>query len=232
MRARYDGPAEHVLVAVDPGVHHCGVAVGLVTRDGMILLHADRVDRGEYGSTAGALDAYVDEHTEGFASLDVAWVHERPVRYRGKRAAGTDIDDLIAVLDEMPEPARQWSPHEWKGNVPKDVHHERLRGALSENEARHVVGDHNAWDAVGLWLYAVGRVKRGGGKDSTTWQPAEAWMENAVRRSVARASDAEFPVDEAEARAFVDRLRDCAPVDDPSDPWWGVYLEARQLFGF
>lgn len=55
-------------------------------------------------------------------------------------------------------------PQTWKGQLEKDVHHSRIRVTLNEDE-RRIVEDirpkslaHNALDAVGLCLYATGRL--------------------------------------------------------------------------
>ena len=61
-------------------------------------------------------------------------------------------------------------PHEWKGTIPKDIHHKRIVGYLTDAE-RQVIKTygagvaagkvHNMLDAVGLgkWAFKVGRFK-------------------------------------------------------------------------
>jgi hypothetical protein len=61
-------------------------------------------------------------------------------------------------------------PWQWKGQTPKEIHHERIRAKLDASETAIVTGGtarfgarlpkskaHNVLDAVGLGLFAVGR---------------------------------------------------------------------------
>jgi hypothetical protein len=61
-------------------------------------------------------------------------------------------------------------PAQWKGQVPKAVHHKRVRATLMTDE--QVVSDvyldtikpalrHNVWDAIGLGLVVLGRMTPG-----------------------------------------------------------------------
>jgi hypothetical protein len=46
------------------------------------------------------------------------------------------------------------TPREWKGGIPKEIHHQRLAAMFPEAEAKmaHVAKSyqHNVWDAIGL----------------------------------------------------------------------------------
>jgi hypothetical protein len=58
-------------------------------------------------------------------------------------------------------------PHVWKGNVPKEIHHMRVRKALNERELailielekRYGKKAHNVRDAIGLGLFQTGRLR-------------------------------------------------------------------------
>ncbi len=53
------------------------------------------------------------------------------------------------------------TPGDWKGQVPKAIHHERIRRVLSTKELGLVSRvDHNVMDAVGLGLWALGRLPK------------------------------------------------------------------------
>lgn len=100
-------------------------------------------------------------------------VYERMQVYAGQRQKG-DQNDLIelaeigggmaALLASTSTPLR---PREWKGQVPKDVLEGRVRKRLSEQElaltearleAYPASLRHNGWDAVGIGLWACGRL--------------------------------------------------------------------------
>lgn len=57
----------------------------------------------------------------------------------------------------------EYQPVRWKGNVPKPIMIRRIRAALSADELTriHRIGskDHNTFDAIGIGLYALGRLK-------------------------------------------------------------------------
>lgn len=99
-------------------------------------------------------------------------VIEKPRIYPGGRTKNPN--DLIEVAVSAGEWAGRLSgvsitfvtPSEWKGQVPKPIHHRRIRAQLTEAEGEVLnagIGDyppskaHNIVDAVGLGLWTVGR---------------------------------------------------------------------------
>jgi len=104
-------------------------------------------------------------------------VIERPWIYpRGKRDHKTGLDRQINVNDilglalivgEIAGSVREthgaevvyYKPSDWKGQLPKDVHHQRVKIALSAAEGERVVlprakkAQADLWDAVGLGQY-------------------------------------------------------------------------------
>lgn len=51
------------------------------------------------------------------------------------------------------------TPNQWKGSVPKAIHHKRIRAALSTDELLLLVGaSSDVIDAVGLGLWDLGRL--------------------------------------------------------------------------
>jgi hypothetical protein len=158
------------LVALDLGVHAVGLAI---FRDG-VLVHADTVT-----ATRPRPPARAQREAE---AIQLAWIvaatvgpgkqHalalEIPVeRTGGKRRARTaDLISLgivggacLAAL--RPLRVVPVSPAGWKGTVPKETHQPLIWAALTPAEAATVRGDHNAVDAVGVGLWALGRLKGG-----------------------------------------------------------------------
>lgn len=101
-------------------------------------------------------------------------VCELPQVYRAAQSKG-DPNDLIKVAAQVGRweeraksrgiPWVTYLPNEWKGQVPKDVHHRRAMRLLSEEENRRIpemaeTYRHNMMDAVALGLFRLGRLRR------------------------------------------------------------------------
>ena len=103
-------------------------------------------------------------------------VIERPFVYPKSPVDPNDIIALALKAGEWAGHYRSWSeivyvfPWQWKGSVPKPIHHQRIRAKLSEQELKvlrlakrdtlHAVQKskvHNVVDAIGLGLFGVGR---------------------------------------------------------------------------
>lgn len=127
------------LVTVDPGVHGSGVC----------YWYRGVLGCAEYRTSP--LD--VDD------AAGVVVVCELMVVYPGGRHAADLVDVSFAAgvicanyPDTIKVPAR-----EWKGQVPKKIHHERLSATASEYELAIIKGvpirdslRHNVWDAYGI----------------------------------------------------------------------------------
>lgn len=104
-----------------------------------------------------------------------AWI-EAPVIYPRSKARPADIMNLCRQAGEwfgtyrtLGVEAHYVEPAEWKGQVPKDIHHARVWAVLSDDE-RSVVTTagngvapskrHNILDAVGLGLWVAKRLAR------------------------------------------------------------------------
>lgn len=143
------------LVAVDPGVHACALA--WFDRSGE--LYSVRMATRPIPPTG-----------------DLRCVCEIPQIY-DPRAAKTvkrpsDLIDVTVAAGRMTGAVRTEYvlPAQWKGQVPKAVHHKRVRATLMTDE--QVVSDayldtikpalrHNIWDAIGLGLVVLGRMTPG-----------------------------------------------------------------------
>jgi len=149
------------LFSFDPGVTKVGIACW---RDG-VLVAAETLTSPSMDATPGLVAAWV----QGFGHPEArAIVTERMHKRPGQTLFNEDLDRVEAVRLQIPRllGRRNWTktynPTQWKGNLPKAVHHRRLLKALTEAEAPLWPAGHDARDAVGIGLFHLGRVKRGG----------------------------------------------------------------------
>lgn len=137
-----------ILTAIDPGKHASAVAE----------FHDGTLRRVFYGR----MITY-------FWAPEVAVVVELPQVYTRGSSKGdpNDLVDLAFSAGRLVGNAtnlRTVRPREWKGQLPKNVHHARVRKALSAAELAvldacnvPVSKRHNVLDAVGLGLWALRR---------------------------------------------------------------------------
>lgn len=158
-----------MLVAIDPGFGGTGIAA--FDDAGQLLAVKLLVPPGtDHDFAARLRDAAAAVPNVKGADVIV----EFPQTYDGRSAKG-DTDDLLklAALIGAYVTAAGLStsrisfvlPPEWKGNVPKDIHHKRIRGDLTQKELAVLdrYGQtipaslmHNVMDAVGLgkWRFS------------------------------------------------------------------------------
>lgn len=132
--------------------------------------------RSERGVLVGVAYATSPSEIE-VSDLPALWVFETPQRYAGRGETHSNLDGLdrtlrsVAALAEYRGEQIVWlTPHQWKGNVPKLVHHHRLVARLSAEERALLPAlpkqgleyKHDLWDAAGMNLFATQRVGRGG----------------------------------------------------------------------
>lgn len=158
MTMQYKPPADtHFLMAIDPATSGgCGWAMFLVNDGAWELLSASTVH-----GTVERVSLTLAEVLTNFSGVyDIYVVGERPQRYATKRASHKNLNALDEVLTRM-QCNKTWTPRQWKGNVPKSVHHERIQNAVVlPSWTRRL--DHNAMDAIALGLFALGITNRGG----------------------------------------------------------------------
>lgn len=152
-----------MIVAIDPG-NDTGAA--LFSRGGVELKHVEVIPR-----TILALSPWILRYAISTV------VVELPQIYRASRSKG-DPNLLVPLILQA-----GWiealayvrgiqcvmvKPREWKGQVPKGIHHARIRASLSarELEVANVCLEkitpskrHNAWDAIGLGQWFVRKAK-------------------------------------------------------------------------
>lgn len=163
------------LVAIDPSIRSAGVAVfsdGLLVAATAIKMPRDAVGKG-LGTRVDAMARAIAE----WLDLDAAGctvVYEWPQVYRAAKSPG-DPNDLIA-LSAVGAAAcaflgaaeiRTPTPAEWAGQLPKvkatasalgSPRALRIRSRLSSAEAQHLTTSHDLIDAVGIGLWALGRL--------------------------------------------------------------------------
>jgi hypothetical protein len=149
-------------VAIDLGKWKIGLAIFHVEGGyGTLKRAATVTDHGGPECVAGTV---ADE-----APSNAVWVVEWPQKYKDKRKYHENIDELLEVGKALAKRI-QWNekypPRAWKANVPKPAHHSRVARELTAEELGLMPSrkEHDAWDAVGIGLFAVGRLGRGGKK--------------------------------------------------------------------
>jgi hypothetical protein len=166
----------HILCAIDPGKRLCGLSVWRVAlQRNELHFYAEMIWAGTVKSPSGnpgdmAHHVLVEHsyHIRGQRMAPHFVVLEVPQKYSTQRAMHGGVESLDDVIYEIRARARtrvlaSYKPRVWKGNVPKAIHHVRLANALTNTERNLAANlDHNAWDAIGIGLYATGRTRRGG----------------------------------------------------------------------
>lgn len=150
-----------MLIAIDLGklksgvaaFNHAGVLVGAAT----VTISKD--------GTAETMANAIMEWSRRFCGT--TFYVEKPQKYRGARVKHDDLEALLDVLHLLCEKVGPGLttvlPHAWKASVPKPIHHARVLRVLGIREQIHWHGiGHDGRDAVGLGLFYLGRVARGG----------------------------------------------------------------------
>ena len=160
------------IVAVDPGTRLCGTCVFLDGKPVQAGIVRSKLETVEARAIEMATKIHVAAHT------DIIIV-ERPVIYPGSRERDNDIVELAlsagllaGYLISFCSLSRGGhatnvltpTPREWKGTMPKHIHHDRLRAQcpeaipIVERDTPKSMQNH-VWDAVGLALWQLERTK-------------------------------------------------------------------------
>lgn len=163
----------HLICAIDPGVRGVGAALFDVARKE--LIRAAYVQGNQDRNSPIVLAQFVAlklvqwiGFTEGLRRSTCSAAIEVPRIYPAGQHKG-DQNDLINVAlvsgacASLFNDVFQYYPREWKGTMDPDKMTERIKGRLSVAESVAVsrIGalDHNTFDAVGIGLFAVGRLQ-------------------------------------------------------------------------
>lgn len=167
-RGAMDSPR---LLALDPGVRGCGVAVF----QGNLLLRATYVPSPALKGMSAAEVATMAQEAVKWAFPFDEVVVEVPRVYPAARQKG-DQNDLIAVAGVAfgvaaratamvpPSCVHSYSPREWKGTLDADDMIERIKARLSPAEIARIITVrnslmHNVFDAIGIGLKKLGRLE-------------------------------------------------------------------------
>jgi hypothetical protein len=152
------------LISIDPGVWACAWAV---FQEGVLKNAGNE-------RFPSSLPKTIQNAASWFGGI-FAWetyeklVIEYPQVYQGRFQKGdpNDLIDLSIIVGgivgsfEGAQGVDLVKPAQWKGQVPKRVTKTRARAALSDEEYidKLKTADHNIWDAVGIGLWYLRRVK-------------------------------------------------------------------------
>ena len=170
---KYRQPSgRHALVAFDPGRSKAGMAVAV---DGKIVacftlrkkpwqaaITSDYVRK-----VALANVRLFIESSNGHGSYVL--VSELPSAWDNRRDAADNCRELEALVKGLGA-AETYLPVQWKGAAPKRIVRVRMMEALGKDELAVMPpeSEHDAWDAAGIALFALGRVGRGCTKTQET----------------------------------------------------------------
>ncbi|RYZ37864.1 MAG: hypothetical protein EOO71_26325 [Myxococcaceae bacterium] len=165
------------LVAIDPGLRHCGVALFDVASASLLCVGLPKNPEPAHGalslaswaSMAGAVHEWLRPRV---GEEPFQLVIELPRVYAAAHQRG-DQNDLIqlagvvGMLGGALAPVadrRSVYPRDWKGTLDADAFIERIKQHLDAAEHLRVelpsAQDlhHNVWDAIGIGLHALGRL--------------------------------------------------------------------------
>lgn len=161
-----------ILIAIDPGLRHCGVAVFEAgeLQCAALVKNRDLVSR---GPSAHAEMAWQVLHWLSAWDLDRAiLVLEWPRIYPGSGQRKGDLNDLLELAGVDSAIASKlgaflgevtcYAPAQWKGQVPKRIMNDRVLKRLTPREAARIIHpkDHNVLDAIGIGLHRLERLDR------------------------------------------------------------------------
>ncbi|NNB84589.1 hypothetical protein [Corallococcus exiguus] len=165
------------LVAIDPGLRHCGVALFDVSSASLFCAGLPKNPEPAHGalslaswvSMAGAVQTWLrprvlDEPFQLIIELPRVYsaAHQRGDQNDLIQLAGV-VGTLGGALTPVAE-RRSVFPRDWKGTLDADAFIERIKQRLGSAEHLRVelpaAQDihHNVWDAIGIGLHALGRL--------------------------------------------------------------------------
>jgi hypothetical protein len=165
-------PGSSHLVAVDPGLRGAGVSYWWPDGTLRLATYVTGDSEGNGPKAWAAVTASLAKSCEPCWTEKPVFVLELPQVYRTSRAPDVDPNDLIqlaAVVGDMAGALRPhasavhvFQPRTWKGQVPKDVHHRRVKAKLRPAELHSILLPaqslrHNVLDAIALGLFYLKR---------------------------------------------------------------------------
>lgn len=167
------------LVAVDPGLRGCGVALfqgGTLLRAAYVKNNGEGRGYAAHVIAGASVQRWLMSEGDGLDALVV----ELPRVYPGSAQQKGDLNDLLDVAGVGAAVATALRfdafagalllashvfPSDWKGNVPKETMTERIRRSLTDEERRAIEKCpaslmHNVLDACGIGLHKLGRLNK------------------------------------------------------------------------
>lgn len=163
------------MIAIDPGVNACGVAVFDVAADYLRYTPTRPtpselvLKRASYLSpTRRDLGLWFTEHAATLVRIEFPRIYPAA----SQKGDQNDLMQLARVCGRLEAWAQDAGhtvefvePRQWKGTLDPDVMTQRIIGRVTEDERRRVQLpsakslQHNVWDAVGIGLHALGRLE-------------------------------------------------------------------------
>ena len=163
-----------MILAIDPGLRWCGVAIG--DKSGLkaaaLVLNMETKARGPvaWREMAWCVGDWYNGCSETATEIHVEVPRYYPRQRYVEDDKNVDPNDLMeltgvvgAVVSELGSlKLVHYLPSDWKGQVPKKIMTERIRKKLRPEELDNMISvgarDHNTLDAVGIFLHSVGRL--------------------------------------------------------------------------
>lgn len=146
------------ILGIDPGLNACGVAIYDTETKTVESVFTVRTKITLSTLALRVLSVCGEiSYLTGSETLDLV-VIEKPQVYQGALQKGdpNDLIDLTVLVGALVQGSRRseillTTPRQWKGQVPKNIHHKRIRKRLPD------LGrcSKDAMDAVGLCLYGA-----------------------------------------------------------------------------
>ena len=163
-----------MLVAIDPSIRACGVA--LFTNESELIGATTIMDVDDtkplswrIQEIALRVKKYVIDSTM-VPNIELL-ITEWPQSYAGKTRDSNDLFGLCAIPFAVAGhtiPVRAYTPREWSGQIPKSTRKstantspraKRIKSRLTRKELKHwPEGQHDAIDSVGIGLHYFGRL--------------------------------------------------------------------------
>jgi len=156
-----------VIVSLDPGTKHAGIAVW----EDDELTAAWLVRGTGWLATAQQVLLDLEDRFPACILVEFDLVMEKPQIYhqakqKGEQASLIELALMVGAVAGMsrlhPRRVTTYQPAAWKRQIPKNVMVERVRSRLMSEECERVVLpakslQHNVWDAIGIGLHHLKR---------------------------------------------------------------------------
>jgi len=154
------------LLAIDPGfAEKSGTGFAWFVEDTLVRVGCVGTPPGDLRARAHAIGLAFQAEMENAERIVIELPRIYPLaRQKGDQNDLVDLAYLAGALDSVGVAGALVHPRTWKGQVPKEIMGQRILAALRPEERALMekvsAGRHNAIDAAGLGLWAIGRLGR------------------------------------------------------------------------